>query len=392
MNSGPTARGIGGSASRDDANAGRCRLMRAGRKGVAIPHDRIVEKLETARTIGLVTDYLVSPIESPRHLDASVTARRSGNANEDDVRLYLTHLLEGVVPAGNIVVTPPLAIGATEVEGKPQAEVRRSMNKIKLLRSVLFLRAVHLHGVATAAAMLTCLAIVLNVCQPNTRSSKPDGGMTGGDPGRTIAQQSIGDNQLVAHRSAESEALPHPDVDTRAFAAHGRLAVDRDEISTPVTLLMRASFIPVDVVPADFPANVAGDVGRKALREASGSADPVVQPQQNLGHSESAKNDMIAGVWAPDAGSCSARDFREGVLPTVITSEGAWAGETFCLFAKKEHTETGWKAVGKCSSPRERSTSNIRLTVSDNRLAWASKRGTQVYTRCAPDVLMAQAR
>ena len=88
--------------------------------------------------------------------------------------------------------------------------------------------------------------------------------------------------------------------------------------------------------------------------------------------------------------TCSARTFRDGVLPTVIDTEGAWAGDTFCTFTKKERTETGWKVVAKCSNQREQWTSNVQLTVSDNRLTWTSKRGIQAYTRCEPDVLMAQ--
>src|SRR5262249_31735387 len=67
----------------------------------------------------------------------------------------------------------------------------------------------------------------------------------------------------------------------------------------------------------------------------------------------------IVGVWAPDAGTCSARDFQQGMLPTVINAEGAWAGETFCIFTKRKETENGWTVVAKCSTPRERWTSNV---------------------------------
>lgn len=100
----------------------------------------------------------------------------------------------------------------------------------------------------------------------------------------------------------------------------------------------------------------------------------------------------VVGVWSPDAGTCSPRSFRDGALPTVINAEGAWAGETFCIFTKRKETESGWRVVAKCSTPRARWTSNVRLTVSDNRLTWSSERGTQAYTRCASDLLMAQAR
>src|SRR3954451_20924713 len=72
-------------------------------------HDLIVEKLEIARTIGLVTDYLVSPIDPPRQLTPRVTVGRNLKASDDGVKAYLTHLLDGVVSAGDIVVTHPFA-------------------------------------------------------------------------------------------------------------------------------------------------------------------------------------------------------------------------------------------------------------------------------------------
>jgi hypothetical protein len=108
--------------------------------------------------------------------------------------------------------------------------------------------------------------------------------------------------------------------------------------------------------------------------------------------SDFTKRDMVVGVWSPEGGVCSARDFQRGVLPAVISVDGAWAGDTFCVFRKKQQTESGWRVLAECSSPRERWTSNVRLTVNDNRLVWTSQRGTETYARCAADVLMAQAR
>jgi len=99
----------------------------------------------------------------------------------------------------------------------------------------------------------------------------------------------------------------------------------------------------------------------------------------------------IVGVWAPDSGACSVRNFREGLLPTIINTDGAWAGDSFCIFKNQKQTETGWKVVARCSSSRERWTTDVRLTVKDNRLIWTSKRGTQTYSRCATDFLIAAA-
>jgi hypothetical protein len=151
-------------------------------------------------------------------------------------------------------------------------------------------------------------------------------------------------------------------------ATQVQAAVESDAAAvTPLSWIASAemqTFQPVSAAPAD-------DHGSAAT-----------QPQQT----------GIVGVWAPDAGTCSARDFREGTLPTVINAEGAWAGETFCIFTKRKEIDGGWHVVAKCSAPRARWTSNVRLTVVGSRLTWTSERGTQAYTRCAPDVLMAHAK
>jgi uncharacterized membrane protein len=79
-------------------------------------------------------------------------------------------------------------------------------------------------------------------------------------------------------------------------------------------------------------------------------------------------------------------------LPAVINMDGASAGETFCVFNNQKQIGSSWKVVANCSNAREQWTANVRLTVKGNRLTWSSKRGTQVYTRCATDVVMAEAR
>jgi hypothetical protein len=90
----------------------------------------------------------------------------------------------------------------------------------------------------------------------------------------------------------------------------------------------------------------------------------------------------IAGVWAPETGSCSARNAQEGVLRTIIDERGARAGETSCLFKEQRWTERDWRILANCTNGRERWTSNVRLIVKGDRLVWTSERGTQSYTRC----------
>jgi hypothetical protein len=76
----------------------------------------------------------------------------------------------------------------------------------------------------------------------------------------------------------------------------------------------------------------------RPLIELSSTTDPAGTP------TPAAQPDMtIVGVWVPDAGACSVRNFREGLLPTIINMDGAWAGETFCIFKNQKQTETGWK-------------------------------------------------
>ena len=77
-----------------------------------IHHDRIAEKLEIARTIGLVTNYLVNAGPT-RRVEAMVNVWRSPGASHGAVRAYLVRLLEGLVSDHEIHVAPPLASHGT---------------------------------------------------------------------------------------------------------------------------------------------------------------------------------------------------------------------------------------------------------------------------------------
>ena len=87
-----------------------------------IHRDLIAEKLEMARTMGLVTHYLVSPVGSARRPDVSVRVWRSGGATELAVRLHLARLLDGLVSDHLITVTSPYAAGATIAHAPVQTE------------------------------------------------------------------------------------------------------------------------------------------------------------------------------------------------------------------------------------------------------------------------------
>jgi hypothetical protein len=94
----------------------------------------------------------------------------------------------------------------------------------------------------------------------------------------------------------------------------------------------------------------------------------------------------IVGVWVPQPGSCSARNLREGVLPAVISTNGARAGATSCVFTNQRQTTEDWVMRANCANPHESWTTNVRLSVKDDRLIWTSQRGTQVYTRCRSNI------
>jgi hypothetical protein len=91
----------------------------------------------------------------------------------------------------------------------------------------------------------------------------------------------------------------------------------------------------------------------------------------------------IVGVWAPETGSCSA---REGVLPAVINERGARAGATSCVFKERRWTERDFRTLANCTNGQKHWTSNVRLVVKGDRLVWMSKRGTQAYTRCKSNI------
>ncbi|HEY2135794.1 MAG TPA: hypothetical protein VGH49_07885 [Xanthobacteraceae bacterium] len=217
-----------------------------------------------------------------------------------------------------------------------------SLTKTRLLGSAILSRIGHINGVATAGAILICMSAVLNLAPFATSPDRP--GAVGGQPA----------------------VMTEPSVST--FVEQHRVPQE----------------IAASVQPAALVLAEAARPAPPALADAAVKSDPV--------QASNVDKSAIEGVWAPEAAACSANVFRDGALPTIINSEGAWAGETFCIFTKRTETEKGWKIVAKCSSLRESWTSHIRLTVNDNRLIWTSQRGTQTYSRCRPELLLAQAR
>jgi hypothetical protein len=72
-----------------------------------IDHDRIVERLEMARTMGLVTNYDVNAVGPARRPDVTVWGKPG--AREDSIKEHLVRMLQGLVAQDQIVVIQPFA-------------------------------------------------------------------------------------------------------------------------------------------------------------------------------------------------------------------------------------------------------------------------------------------
>ena len=262
-------------------------------------------------------------------------------------------------------------------------------------------QTVHLHGLAATGAMLTCVAIALNV---GPFAKAPDYNVAlekaRSETARLALEQDVArlmpESDLQIGRPEISTLLDNPHT-TKNVTEINLAEINAAETIAPPMPPPRPS-LPAGIELASSVSQPAAPLGRsgetedKPLQEGQAPGVLALASQTDDADADAAKNATIVGVWAPNTGTCSARDFREGALPAVISTDGAWAGETFCMFSNKKQTPARWSVTAKCSSPKERWTANVRLTVKDNKLTWTSKRGTQAYSRCSPDVLMAAAR
>jgi hypothetical protein len=258
----------------------------------------------------------------------------------------------------------------------------RSWGVVRLLQFVSGLRVAHLHGVAAVGALLACFAVVLNVgpfAKTHKREIAPAAAVAYGPDVRDIFRLAVAEKSVAATPMARLQAGAGARSDSPLPAKDAINLSDRFKLLGQFAPAADAADAPVMTQPAKPAERDAELQAVKSARPDGG--DPAARPRST-----------VVGVWAPDTGACSVRDFQEGLLPAIIKTDGAWAGETFCAFTKKQETKTGWRVVANCSNEREHWTADVRLTVKNNRLTWSSKRGTQSYKRCAPNFLMAAAR
>jgi hypothetical protein len=78
-----------------------------------VHRDLIAEKLEIARTLGLVTHYVVRPTEPAENGSLGVRVWRSPGTSEQAIRDYLARLLDGLISGQDIAV---LSHGSAESE------------------------------------------------------------------------------------------------------------------------------------------------------------------------------------------------------------------------------------------------------------------------------------
>jgi hypothetical protein len=158
-------------------------------------------------------------------------------------------------------------------------------------------------------------------------------------------------------------------------------SIEAREVPDPIALLIdQLSSPPATVDPPRDPA-VEPTIPQPDRQDEIKGETPITQPREAR-----APKPAIVGVWVPEPNSCASRHSRDGTLAAVISTRGAQAGDTSCIFKRQKQIERGWWMLASCSNPHENWTVNVRLTVSGDRLIWASKRGSQTYTRCRPDV------
>jgi hypothetical protein len=192
-------------------------------------------------------------------------------------------------------------------------------------------------------------------------------------------------------QAAQDPALIHPAAPVQA--AEGSVAV-------PPGAPAQAAERPV-TVPSGAPAPVAAGDDPTAAPPTEMGGDPASRsvaaaaPAGSRGSKDASPNRQdgpFAGVWATNEKACSPQLNRDGLLPALISSEGAWAGETTCSFKKSKRVGNTWTFAAVCSDNRRRWKADVRMSVVGNRLTWTSQRGSQTYVRCQNGLLEAYER
>jgi hypothetical protein len=210
-----------------------------------------------------------------------------------------------------------------------------------------------------AIAVLACSTALLSTL---LTSAEPDFHATLVDPGELVV------------------ALPQGQAESWAsLAAPDRPPYDAATERPPASVQLSQAAARDSIPESQASARLAG-----TAETASGSADS--EPLR-----EAAAEVPFAGVWATDERACTPQLKRNGLLPALISSQGAWAGNTTCAFKTSKRLGNTWTLAAVCSDPRKSWKANVRLSVVGNRLTWTSERGSQSYVRCTQGHMQAGA-
>jgi len=82
-----------------------------------IHYDRIIERLEMARAMGIVTSYFVGAADPACQHEAGITVWGNAGVGEDAIKDHLGRMLHGFVARDEIVVVLPFAAEPTAPDG-----------------------------------------------------------------------------------------------------------------------------------------------------------------------------------------------------------------------------------------------------------------------------------
>src|SRR5215204_2212752 len=187
------------------------------------------------------------------------------------------------------------------------------------------------HAILVATAFLACFAMVAGV-RPGSRAVTAE--MSDHPP----IMAALRVEALEAEFASEVEAAPADTgkAGTIFTATAGAIELTaRSQADGPVPE------VEAKPVPHLASANFAGAASSAASSPTPPAANaPIIQVARVGGQIKP----TYAGMWGADQSACSTRN-RKRLLPTMIDTDGARAGETFCRFKKKQETQSGWNMV-----------------------------------------------
>jgi hypothetical protein len=85
--------------------------------------------------------------------------------------------------------------------------------------------------------------------------------------------------------------------------------------------------------------------------------------------------ETFLGGWGDDAADCLSAPIR-------ISEREAKSANSICKFGTVRREDNGWRVQAVCTAGGRTWSDNIRLSVSDGRLAWSTDTLTKVYIKC----------